>query len=625
MSPLLLLARVLSALSLLALSLNTALAQTRSPASFSERQLPLLNPVVVSAARVEQPLADVIPSLTVISREEIERSGAPTLIDLIQGEAGVEIGRNGGPGTVSSIFLRGQNSVSAAVFIDGVRAQTDQIGTIKLIDIPLNMIDRIEILRGNVGALYGESAIGGVINIYTRAPGTGPGVQAALSAGSFNTYDLFARVNTSLAATRYQLSFQRFQSGGFSAMTHRQNSAVNPDRDQFHRESIFARVDHDLSPQVSVGLSANSIQSAVDYDSGFAVASDTHQLKTNSSDLTLYSRLRLLPDVLSNVSLTHSDLLYLDYKNASQLSEVNGGRIRGQQNSLRVDNTAALRNGAIIFGLESIASDTSSRGSRHERQQLGGYLGYSARAGRLDVQANTRVDEVSGMSSGSKATQSASTWLAGVGFAASDFVRLTASMSTAFRAPATGELYGWGGNPGLRPEEHSASELGISVTTSLGALRLVHFESNTHNAIVYANSTYINVGRVENRGLELNYGAQLGEFRVKLSAVSQDPRNAQTGARLARRAKEYGSLDLSSARGRYELGGRLIVSGDRMDGTVRLEPYSVLNLYVGLRLDPQWQIRVRLENALDRDYQLVYGYNTPPRGIFATLRYSPAN
>ena len=143
MSPLLLLARVLSALSLLALSLNTALAQTRSPASFSERQLPLLNPVVVSAARVEQPLADVIPSLTVISREEIERSGAPTLIDLIQGEAGVEIGRNGGPGTVSSIFLRGQNSVSAAVFIDGVRAQTDQIGTIKLIDIPLNIIDRI--------------------------------------------------------------------------------------------------------------------------------------------------------------------------------------------------------------------------------------------------------------------------------------------------------------------------------------------------------------------------------------------------------------------------------------------------------------------------------------------------
>jgi vitamin B12 transporter len=62
-----------------------------------------------------------------------------------------------------------------------------------------------------------------------------------------------------------------------------------------------------------------------------------------------------------------------------------------------------------------------------------------------------------------------------------------------------------------------------------------------------------------------------------------------------------------------------------MDGTARLEPYAVLHLYLGLRLNPQWQARVRLENAFDRDYQLVYGYNTPPRGIFATLRYSPAN
>jgi len=621
--------RYLPAISALALGVSTAFAQSSikapdAPPAIVETPLNSLNPVVVSAARIEQTLSDVIPSLTVITREEIERLGAPTLIDLIQGEVGVEVTRNGGLGTVSSIFLRGQNSVSAAVFIDGVRAQTDQIGTIKIIDIPLNMIERIEILRGNVGALYGEAAIGGVINIYTRAQTEGSRFSSGISTGSNRTNEVFAGISRSSAATRYQISVQKFKTDGFSAMRSSQNNAVNSDRDGFSRESIFARIEHDLSDRYSLGLSGNSIQSSVDYDSGFNTASDTHLLKTNSSDISLHSILRLSSRLKSNITLTKSELLYRDSKNASQLTEANGGRIEGHQNSLRVDNALTLQRGSFVFGGESISSNYSSRGTKHDRQLFGGYLGYSARIGRIDLQANARADEVSGRSGSAKATQSANTWLAGIGFLISDSVRLTSAMSTAFRAPATGELYGWGGNPNLKPEEHKSSEIGFSVSSSSGVLRLVRFSTDTRNAITYTNNTYINIGAVENSGVELNYIAKIKPMMVKFSAVSQDPRNAQTGARLSRRAKEYGSIDLSSAYGSHEFGGRLIISGDRIDGTNHLDPYTVLNLYFSKTLTREWKARFRIENAFDRDYQLVYGYNTPSRGIFAVLQYSPA-
>ena len=127
-----------------------------------------INPVVISASRIEQPLSQALSSVSVITRAEIEKSQAPSLADLLQGEAGFEFGRKGGPGTTTSFFLRGQNSTNLALLVDGVRVQVDSIGALQQLDIPLGMVERIEILRGNASALYGDAAVGGVISITTR-------------------------------------------------------------------------------------------------------------------------------------------------------------------------------------------------------------------------------------------------------------------------------------------------------------------------------------------------------------------------------------------------------------------------------------------------------------------------
>ena len=108
-----------------------------------------INPMVISASRIEQPLSQALSSVSVITRAEIEKSQAPSLADLLQGEAGFEFGRNGGPGTTTSFFLRGQNSTNLALLVDGVRVQVDSIGALQQLDIPLGMVERIEVLRGN--------------------------------------------------------------------------------------------------------------------------------------------------------------------------------------------------------------------------------------------------------------------------------------------------------------------------------------------------------------------------------------------------------------------------------------------------------------------------------------------
>ncbi|MFL2656419.1 MAG: TonB-dependent receptor [Burkholderiaceae bacterium] len=130
----------------------------------------LLNPIIVSGALKKQNLLDAVTSVNVISKVEIERSGAKSIGDLLKGQNGVEVGQSGGLGSQTSFFLRGTESRNALVFIDGVRVRDSITQSSLAENIPLALVSKIEIIRGNVSALYGDGAIGGVINIFTKIP-----------------------------------------------------------------------------------------------------------------------------------------------------------------------------------------------------------------------------------------------------------------------------------------------------------------------------------------------------------------------------------------------------------------------------------------------------------------------
>jgi vitamin B12 transporter len=582
--------------------------------------------VIVSATRVAQKLSDVLPSASVITREEIERSQAPTLVDLIQNQPGIEIGRNGGPGTLASIFMRGQESKNVAILVDGVPVQRDALGGLKLIDIPPSQIERIEILRGNMGALYGESAVGGAILIFTRSGASLSGPAASLTLGSRNTSDLTAGYNLRHDSWRMGISLQRFDTQGYSAMNPGQNPSVNPDKDGFERESVFLNAEKTLSSDLALGIQVNGIRSRVEYDSdnfGFALTEDIQSSWQQSSDITLYSRFNLSPEWSSRLAITQSSFENQEFYNGAP-----NGSFEGDQTSLKWNNTYRLGHGHLTFGAEAINARFDSYGE-YKRTSQGAYLGYSARLGRLDYQANLRRDDVRDKSSPVTVRNAANTGLIGLGYQLTDDVKLTGLVSTSFRAPSAFEF---GNTPALQPERHRGHELGLSHSSDIGVFRVVFFKSYTQNAIDWtgiwscAANCYENIAQTDNKGVELSLQGQAGGFGYRVSAVSQDPRNVSGGSiRLARRAQNYGSFDLTRAALGWDWGANLTWSGDRIDGATpnRLGSYTVVNLTTSKQLTPEWALRAKLENAFNRKYQLAYGYDAVPRGVFLTLQYQP--
>lgn len=201
-----------------------------------------LNPTVVTASRSEQPLSDALPHTTVISRADIERSQAPDAVTLLRREAGIEIAQNGGPGTNASLFMRGASSNQTLVLIDGVRVASGTSGGAQIGQLMADQIDHIEVVRGNVSALYGSDAIGGVVQIFTRnGRGHGPLANAEIEYGARNTKRAQAGISGSLGEngdTSFAVSVSEFKTNGFSTMNPLQAPKANPNDNQIGRAHV---------------------------------------------------------------------------------------------------------------------------------------------------------------------------------------------------------------------------------------------------------------------------------------------------------------------------------------------------------------------------------------------------
>ena len=610
-------------LSILSLALGTSL----------RAQSIEINPVVITGARLEQPLSQVLTSVSVITRQEIEKSQSPTLADLLQGEAGFEFGRNGGPGTTTSFFLRGQNSINAVVLIDGVRSQVDSLGSLQVLDVPLSQIERIELLRGNASALYGDAAIGGVISITTRHGKGTPAAYGSVSYGSRNSVDASVGYGGKSEDYRFNVQAGIKKTDGFSAINTQQQPTANPDRDGYSGEFMSARVEKMLSPDATVGVRWLGDRSTAETDNAWASSPlDIQEFKKRNNTLGVFWRQAFTSDWVSQLDVSTSSLSYEDIENGKRLSSY--GLFEGRQNLGRWFNTwQAGTDTAVTFGADVTRDNFKvDRGNAYDmkRDATGIFAGVTQKLGALTLQMNVRHDDVKvenrepGMPNSSNQSD-ADTGLLGLSYAITPAWSVTGTVSNGFRAPTASEV---SKNPQLRPETHQSSEIGTSYAIDNLLARVVYFDTNTKDAIVYKplqgwDYTYESVGRVSNRGLEATLRSNWRGYTIKASVVSQDPMNEVTQKSMERRAKNYGSLDISRSLGFYEAGVRLYASGERPDSLRTLAGYSLWSFYASRKIDDNWTARLRLENAFDKQYQLAYGYNTPGRGLFATLQYSP--
>jgi vitamin B12 transporter len=190
----------------------------------------VLDEVVVTAARVEQPLNQSLAHITVVSQEEIQASQAADVLSLLRQVSGVEIYQTGIVGKQSSLFMRGTNSSHALVLLDGVRIGSATSGMTAIDQLMLDQIDRIEIVRGNLSSLYGSEGIGGVIQIFTRRGKDIPAFNAKIGTGTHNTQRAAAGFGVEVARTSFNVQVSKFRTDGVSAVKSSLVPTVNPDR-----------------------------------------------------------------------------------------------------------------------------------------------------------------------------------------------------------------------------------------------------------------------------------------------------------------------------------------------------------------------------------------------------------
>ena len=605
------------------LSLAAALAALLSfPAKAQLTPGTQLDPVLVTATGYAQPLTESLAHSTVLTREDIERSQAVDLPALLAREAGLQMARSGGRGAATTLFLRGAPSSQVLLLVDGVpQTRQDASGAISIEHLMLDQVERVEVVRGNVSAIYGSGAIGGVIQVFTRRGNGAPGGDVTLEGGAYGFARVGANASGQFGATRLAIGVAGQQSNGFSAQDPIANPAVNPDRDGYRNGSGSASISHELAAGHSLGLALTQSDGKLDYDSAWASAVDTQTSRTKVSTARLTSGNQFGGDWQSQFSAGwQRDDSKFDESGAFGYTSqhTSGNQLLNWSNRITLNADWKL-NAGLEWQRQSIATDDGFGGQYSKSRGVGAlFAGAQGQIDASSVQANLRYDDIGGIGG-------QTTGYLGYGLQIAPQWKLSASASSAFNAPPLGYLYApYFGNPALQAEEARSYELGLQYAGEGQLLRATLFSSRVRNEFLYDVKTNVfeNVASTDNRGLELSYAGVLGKTELGASLTLQDPINADTGERLLRRAGTLASASLWQPIGAWRLGAQWAYVGSRTDaGGVTLAAYSLLDLLAQWELGRGVQLFGRVENMFDKTYQTVDGYMQPSRGAFIGLRW----
>jgi len=570
-------------------------------------------PIIVTATRTARTADETLASVTVITRADIERSQAKSVAELLAGEAGLDAAINGGYGKSTSVFLRGTNSDHTLVLIDGLKINSATNGIPSWQYLPLDQIERIEIVRGPRSSLYGADAIGGVVQIFTRAPTKGLRAGAEAGYGTYGTSRIAADVAGGNGVTRFSLTGSHFDTGGIDART---ASAGNEgDRDGYRNTAFNARLGHRFANGADIELHAIQAVGHAEYDG--------NPNQTASDIGAAGVRLNFSPSPIWNVKLqTGTSRDYTDnFKDGGFVSAFNTLRhTTSWQNDVAVGKDQLLTVG-LDYQDDRIGSTTDY--TEKERANRGAFVQHQGRFGDHDLLVSWRQDDNEQF--GTHDTGNLA-W----GRALTPALRARVSYGTAFKAPTFNQLYFPNfGDPNLKPEESESYEAGLRGKTAGGYWDVRTFQTNVNNLIATVDiggGTFRpqNVDKARIKGVETEFGGRLADWDTRASLTFLDPRDTGRGKILNRRAKRALKLDADRALGAWRVGATWLVQSYRYDdveNTTRLGGYGLLNLRAQYTLSKQWLLRASLDNVFDKAYQTVNAYNAPGRAVFVSLGY----
>lgn len=578
-----------------------------------------LGQVVITATRQATRSNELLSDVSVVTRDEIEKAGQTSLEQLLARQPGLEYTANGGPGTNSSIFIRGASTKQTIVLIDGMRIGSASSGDVAFSRIPLAQIERVEILRGPASSLYGADAIGGVIQIFTRRGDGTTRYNASAGYGTYNTSDATAGVSGGTETLSYSLQAGHYQTGGFNAIRNPANSAYNRDRDGYRDSNYSGSLSFRPAAGHELGVNFMHSNGTSRYDSSPKSSDFSNEQMVGS--YSAYTRNRLTQAWTSTLRLGRST-----DDATNRTNGIASSVFHTDQDQLAWQNDVKLPVGQALLAAEYLKQKLSSTTvfQNNERTIRSLLAGWNGSLGNHRLQTNLRRDENSQF--GGKTTG-----FAGYGYQFSADWRGHLSYGTAFRAPSFNELYfpntfgaTFAGNPNLKPELARNREVGIDWEKNSQRFSAIYFSNKVSDLIV--GYPLINVSSATLEGTSLSYSGNLGNWNGGVAVDLQRPRDTTTGKRLIRRADEQLKAHLGYALGAWNIGGEWQLSGERFENaanTQRLGGYGLVNLIADYRLEKDWTVFARANNIFDKQYELARDFATAGASIFVGVRYAP--
>lgn len=585
------------------LALTAGLLGGAIPALTQPSPTPFHETLTVTATAEEEPASQVPVAVDVVAAEEIERRQSGFALDLLRTLPGLDVARAGSPGKVASLFSRGTNSSHTLLLWNGVALNDPYLGGFDLSTLATDGVARLEVVRGPYSALYGSSALGGVVQVLTGHPERG--VRTRLEGGSKELRRAGAAAGGTLGAVRL---------GASGHLRRGEGELVN---DFYDADELALSLAADLNPGLTLGARLRRLESELGVPRGY-FGPTPRQLQTLDAT-TLALPVGWTDGALELDAQLGGTATRLEIEDADDPFAASRADARREQ--ARLVARRALPGGMTLSLGGDWQRDRVESGSAFgaalagERQRIWALFAQGSLArGPLRLDLGVRRDE-SDAFGGETSLRVAAAWRLGERF------RLRAGYGEAFRAPSLADLYYPGfSNPELLPERGESLEL--AVEGELGPLRLAlaGFDNRMEQLIEFdfVSLRPVNLGRARARGLEASLALATARLDMRLAATLQEAQERPSGRRLLRRPEESASLVVSYRPGAWTVGGVVRFVGERVDfGEIPLASHTTLDLTAAWRVAEWIEPFARIENAADARYEELAGYPAPRRGFAA--------